>query len=366
MVRTSNSCRNATVRIAATIMIISMAVSGVVSAAPAEQPVSDETMSYTVFAVGDIGLDQLPRPNVNRYQYDKVAALILENDPDAFLMLGDGQHNNGELQDYLDFYDTAFHPLGPVTYPVTGNHDYYVYDDAEGYFDYFGDPENCANSNLVLENDFPDGTHLGYYSFDIGTWHIVALNSHLSHLDFLEGQIDPMEGTPSYQQWKWLEADLASHSEGYTGTIATMHHPLFDWELYYRCEWISWFDLSTQIHLWNVFEEFDVDMVLSGHNHNYQCWAPQTPDGVYDPDGIRQFVVGTGGAYLSGLPTSTTSLDCAGDYPNGIPLSTLENLECAEDEYFGALKLTLDDTGCEYAFISVDGEVIDEGSIICD
>ena len=87
---------------------------------------------------------------------------------------------------------------------------------------------------------------------------------------------------------------------------------------------------------------------------------------MYDPDGIREFVVGTGGAYLSGLPTSTTSMDSAGDYPYGIPLSTLENLEYAEDEYFGALKLTLDDTGCEYAFISVDGDVIDEGSIICD
>jgi len=366
MTRTKDSYRKTTVRIAAAIMIISMTVSGLASTAMAQEQASDEERTYTVFAVGDIGLDQLPRPNVNRYQYDKVANLILENDPDAFLMLGDGQHNNGLLEDYLSYYDTAFRPLGGITYPVTGNHDYYVLDDAEGYFDYFGNPEYCAKWELVLQYDFPDGMHLGYYSFDIGTWHIVALNSHLSHLDFVEGQIDPVDGTPSYQQWKWLEDDLASHSEGYTGTIAMMHHPLFDWELYYRCEWISWFDLSTQIHLWNVFEEFDVDMVLSGHNHNYQRWAPQTPLGVYDADGIREFVVGTGGAYLSGLPTSTTSMDSAGDYPYGIPLSTLENLEYAEDEYFGALKLTLDDTGCEYAFISVDGDVIDEGSIICD
>ena len=144
-----------------------------------------------------------------------------------------------------------------------------------------------------------------------------------------------------------------------------MHHPLYDWELYYRCEWITWFDLSTQLHLWEAFAEYDVDLVLSGHNHNYQRWAPQNPYGVYDPDGMRQFVVGTGGAYLSGLPPET-SLDCTGEYPHGISLSTLENLEFAEDQYFGALRLILSSTGCEFAFIDVDGEVIDEGEILCD
>ena len=349
-------------RIAATFVIISLMVSGFVLAGAPQETKSEV---YTVFAVGDIGLDQLPRPNVNRYQYDKVAALILENDPDAFLMLGDGQHNDGELQDYLKYYDSAFHLLGPITYPVTGNHDYYVSDFAEGYFDYFGDPYNCANYELVLQATDEAGHHLGYYSFDLGDWHIIALNSHLSHMDFEEDQLDPVEGTASWQQWQWLKEDLETHSEGYAGTIALMHHPLYDWELYYRCEWITWFDLSTQLHLWEAFAKYDVDLVLSGHNHNYQRWAPQSPYGAYDPDGMRQFVVGTGGAYLSGLPPET-SLDCTGEYPHGISLSTLENLEFAEDQYFGALRLTLSGSSCEFAFINVDGEVIDEGEILCD
>lgn len=322
-----------------------------------------DPLSYTVFAVGDIGLDQLPRPNENRYQYDKVAQLIFDSDPDAFLMLGDGQHNDGELEDYLSFYDTYFNKLKDLTYPVTGNHDYYVSEVAEGYFDYFGDPAYCDNYDLVLQNHDSLGNPPGYYSFDIGTWHMVALNSYLSHQCTLTEDLLPPEGTPAWIQYQWLKEDLEAHKDGYTGTIAIMHHPLYDWELYYRCEWIAWFDLSTQVHLWELFHEYGVDLVLSGHNHNYQRWGPQDPFGVYDPDGTRQIVAGTGGAYLSLLPPSV-SLDCAGDYPYGIAQETLENLEYCDDDHFGALRLILSDTGCEYAFVTVDGDVLDEGEIL--
>ncbi|MGB2581619.1 MAG: hypothetical protein WBD03_04000, partial [Thermoplasmata archaeon] len=78
--------------VVAALLLVSMTASSLSLAKPAPEP-----KSYTIFAVGDIGLDQLPRPNTNRYQYDKVAGLILDNDPDAFLMLGDGQHNDGEI-----------------------------------------------------------------------------------------------------------------------------------------------------------------------------------------------------------------------------------------------------------------------------
>jgi hypothetical protein len=322
----------------------------------------NEEQTYTVFAVGDIGLDQLPRPNPSRYQYDKVAQLIYDNHPDAFLMLGDGQHNDGELEDYLAYYDTYFRKLKDITYPVTGNHDYYVSDYAEGYFDYFGNPEYCSNYDLVLQHEDSEGNPLGYYSFDIGTWHIVALNSQLARLCNLTEDLLPPEGTPAWQQYEWLRADLESHKDGYSGTIAILHHPLYDWELYYKNEWITWFDLYTQVHMWELFCEYDIDLVLCGHNHNYQRWAPQTPYGIFDPEGVRQFVVGTGGAYLSRFPPEYP-LDQVADYPHGIPLETLQNLEYYNDEYFGAMKLVLSESSCEFTFISVDGEIIDEGVI---
>lgn len=353
-------------RIAATMMIISMAVSGLVSAAPSQQPHSDDTRSYTVFAVGDIGLDQLPRPNVNRYQYDKVAGLILENDPDAFLMLGDGQHNDGEIEDYLAYYDTFFNPLKDITYPVTGNHDYYISDTPEGYLEYFGTLENCAVPDLVLKETY-EGVNLGFYSFDIGSWHIIALNSYLPHQCSLGDDLMPEEGSAAWVQYNWLKEDLEKtySSDEYTGTIAIMHHPLYDWELYYRCEWISWFDLSTQVHMWELFYDYGVEMVLSGHNHNYQRWAPQDPYGNYDPNGVRQFVIGTGGAYLWHFPQETP-LDCAGDYPYGISVETLNNLEYTEGDYFGALDLTLTEEGYEFAFVTVDGDILDKGAVTCD
>lgn len=336
----------------------------VIAEVPPVASADAEEVSYTVFAVGDIGLDQLPRSNKNRYQYDKVAQLIYDNRPDAFLMLGDGQHNDGELEDYLRFYDTYFNKLKDITYPVTGNHDYYASDCAEGYFDYFGDPDYCANYDLVLQHEDGLGNPLGYYSFDIGTWHIVALNSYLPHQCNLTDDLLPLEGTPAWQQYVWLRNDLEAHRDGYTGTIAIMHHPLYDWELYYRCEWITWFDLNTQLHIWELFHEYGVDLVLSGHNHNYQRWAPQDAYGNHDADGVRQMVVGTGGAYLSHFPP-VNPLESVGDYPHGISLDTLRNLECWEDEYFGALRLTLSESGCAYAFITVDGDVIDEGEVVC-
>ena len=358
-------CRSTSIALVATLFIVSMAISGFDIAEQVEgAPPGGDAETYTIFAVGDIGLDQLPRANPGRYQYDKVAQLIYDNSPDAFLMLGDGQHNDGELEDYLAYYDTCFNKLKDITYPVTGNHDYYLTDYAEGYFDYFGNPEYCDNWELVLENADAEGHPLGYYSFDIGTWHIIALNSYLTHQCELTEDLLPVEGSAAWQQYEWLKADLEAHQDGYTGTIATMHHPLYDWELYYKCEWIAWFDLATQVHLWEVFHDYDVDMVLSGHNHNYQRWTSQDPYGNYDPEGVRQFVAGTGGAYLWQFPPENP-LDNVADYPYGISVETLENLKYYDGDHFGALRLVLSDTGYEYAFISVDGEMIDEGEVVC-
>lgn len=320
---------------------------------------------YVVYAVGDIAIDHLPSSSLTRYYYDRVAQFIYEKDAYAFLALGDAQHNDGYLSDYLTYYDPYFSSLGDRTYPTTGNHDYAQSSFAEGYFDYFGDPDHCAASELVLQNRDSDGNPLGFYSFDIGSWHIIALNSYLAHMCNFTSDGLPEVGSGARLQYEWLSADLDALDENeHSGIVTIMHHPLFDWELYYRSNWIGYYDLEPQKHLWDVLYAHGTDMVLSGHNHNYQRWAPMNPDGEYDPDGIRQFVAGTGGSYLWQLP-SENPLGCTGDYPFGIPVETIDNLEHSETEYWGALRLTLMDGSYAYEFVTIDDQVLDSGVVVC-
>ena len=365
MMTLREGCAKTMLCIATALLLLTMTAPGISAETPSQE---SEAWSVSIFAVGDIGLDQLPKNNPNRYQYDKVAELVERNDPDAFFVLGDAQHNEGKLEDYLTRYDVFFHDLGAITYPVTGNHDYYVSDYADGYFGYFGDEDNCANYDLVTQYEDDEGHPLGYYSFDVGPWHVIALNDYLAHqVDEANWTEDglPKEGFPARQQYEWLLDDLEAHSgDEYVGTIAMMHHPLYDWELYYRCEWISWFDLAPQVHLWEALYAYDVNLVLCGHNHNYQKWAPMDPWGAADPDGVRQIVAGTGGAYLWHFPPETP-LDCTGEYPYGLSVDTIGNLECYQGDHFGALELTLTETGYDYAFVTVDDVVFDSGSVVC-
>lgn len=328
----------------------------------AEEAADDQ---YVVYAVGDVAIDHLPSGSPSRYFYDRVADMIYGADADAFLGLGDMQHNDGYLTDYLTYYDPYFHKLMDRTYPTTGNHDYAQSAVAEGYFGYFGNPDHCDQSDLVLSNTDPQGNPLGFYSFDLGSWHIVALNSYLAHqCNFTEDGL-PEVGSGAWLQYEWLMADLAGLDESVCkGVIALMHHPLYDWELYYRCNWIDYYDLDPQRHLWEVLYDNGVDMVLSGHNHNYQRWAPMDPYGNYDSEGVRQFVVGTGGSYLWQFP-SENPLSCTGDYPFGISTDTMANLEFGEDGYWGALRLTLSEDSYTYEFVTIDGEVLDEGVVAC-
>lgn len=349
-----------------TIGLVFMMPAGVLAKDSAYTDIAEEPLdgSYVLYAVGDIAIDHLPSSSPSRYYYDRMAQFIYENDATAFLALGDAQHNDGYLSDYLTYYDPYFHQLGDRTYPTTGNHDYAQSSVAEGYFGYFGDPDNCAASDLVLQNRDTDGNPLGFYSVDIGSWHIVALNSYLAHMCEFTADGLPEVGSGAWFQYEWLKADLAGLDDECTGVMAIMHHPLFDWELYYRCEWIDYYDLDPQKHLWDVLYSHGADMVLSGHNHNYQRWAPMNPDGEYDPDGIRQFVAGTGGSYLWQLP-SENPLGCSGDYPYGIPVETIANLEHAETEYWGALRLTLMEDSYAYEFVTIDDQVLDSGIVDC-
>jgi acid phosphatase type 7 len=232
----------------------------------------------------------------------------------AVLMLGDAQYPDGTLAQFQGSFDPTWGRFKSVMYPSVGNHEYHT-PGAAGYFDYFGAAAGPRDK--------------GYYSFDLGAWHLVALNSNCPEIGGCE------EGSA---QELWLRADLAASSA--SCMLAYWHHPLF----------------SSGAHgsnprmaaIWQTLYDHGVDVVLSGHDHNYQRFAPQTADGVADAQGPREFVVGTGGRSL---------------YPTGPPIA---NEEAQGQDTFGVLKLTLHTTSYEWQFVpETGGAFTDSGSAAC-
>lgn len=311
-------------------LLIASASLGILSlmVAPAFTPTAaaGNAPVYVIGAAGDLTGDHLPWNNVHRGQYDDVSDLAMSMRLDKFLVLGDAQHNWGTLEEYMAYYDSSFGRLKGITAPVTGNHDYYKSATAEGFFDYFGEIAHPP---------------LGYYSFDLGTWHIIALNSELCAPQLTSeaswGWMYYGPGTPEYEaQVSWLQNDLATHPHArYSGTIAFWHHPL---------TYNSWVK-----PLWDLLYQYGTDIVLNGHDHNYQRWAPMDPDMNADAKGIREFVVGTGGYYLN-----------ENYYLKGQsgPPSTYQ---AGQSTDFGLLKLVLRPGSYDFEFWSIDGKVLDSG-----
>ena len=249
---------------------------------------------------------------------EATARLVGRIDGTTVLPLGDQAYPEGTAQDYQECYEPSWGRFKERTRPVPGNHEYDT-PGAEGYFDYFG---KAAGDPAK-----------GYYSFNLGDeWHLVALNSNC-------GEIDGC-GYAS-EQLRWLEADLAANKDK-SCTLAYMHHPRFSSGVKHGgTPWIE--------PLWEALYEGGAEVVLSGHEHNYERFAPQNRGGREDAElGIRQFVVGTGGR---------------GHHPI---LDPIANSEVQNDETHGVLKLTLRPEGYEWRFVPVEGESFsDSGSASC-
>jgi calcineurin-like phosphoesterase family protein len=231
---------------------------------------------------------------------DEATARLLDSLPGTVLALGDIAYRHGSAREFRACYAPSWGRHRARTRPVPGNHEYYVRDAAD-YFAYFGAAAG------------PRGR--GYYSFDVGEWHIVALNSN----------IDVRPGSP---QERWLRADLAAN-ERRRCTLAFFHHARFS----------SGGDhgpVASVDPLWQALYEAGADLILQAHDHLYERLAPLAPDGRSDPErGIRSFVVGTGGAStdLFGRPIHGSEARY-----NGGP---------------GVLKLTLGVDGYAWEFIAV-------------
>jgi acid phosphatase type 7 len=240
------------------------------------------------------------------------------------LTLGDNAYPDGTAEDFRECYEPTWGQFKERTKPIPGNHDYET-EGARGYFDYFG---------VDYFGDAAGSPDEGYYSYELESWHIVALNSNCG-----EGEV---RCGPDSSQRRWLEEDLTANSDEGQCTLAYMHHPRFS---------------SGEEHgstpnvepLWEALYEAGADVVLSGHEHNYERFAPQDPEGRADPQrGIREFVVGSGGM---------------SHYPIVEPIA---NSEVHNDEVYGVLKLTLNPHSYEWQFVPVEGETFsDSGSGRC-
>lgn len=236
---------------------------------------------------------------------------LLDGIPGTVFTTGDNAYMNGTLENFTRCYEPSWGRHRSRTRPTPGNHDYGV-PGAAGYFSYFG------------SNAGPAG--LGYYSYRAGAWHVLALNS----------QVPVGRGSA---QASWVEAELRGNPT--RCALAYFHEPLFG-------SGTNGSD-SRMRDIWRILYEQGVDVVISGHNHSYERFAPQDPDGRLDLQrGIRQFVVGTGGAPVTGFPHAQPNSEATG--------ST-----------WGVLKLTLQSTRYAWEFVSVPSgpRFSDSGSGVC-
>lgn len=236
-------------------------------------------------------------------QATQTAALVLGM-PGEVLTLGDNAYDSGTASEFTNCYGPTWGQFKARTHPSPGNHEY-ITPGASGYFGYF----NVAP----------------YYSFDYGGWHIISLNSEIAHQ---AGSV----------QEQWLRADLAAHPT--TCTLAYWHEPL------YSSGTTNGPDVSVR-PFWQALEQYGADIILNGHEHNYERFGLQTSAGVASATGIREFIVGTGGSSL---------------YPFGTPAA---NSQFRLNTTRGVLKLGLQASGYTWQFVGVGGAVLDSGSSLC-
>jgi Bacterial Ig-like domain/Calcineurin-like phosphoesterase len=233
--------------------------------------------------------------------------------------IGDNAYESGTASEFANCYEPSWGRHKAITRPTLGNHEYYSpTNDASGYFGYFGAAAGDPSK--------------GYYSYDLGEWHMVALNSMCEQVGGCDDTSPMVE---------WLKQDLATYPN--TCTLAYFHHPLFSSGPLSGAG-------SKMKPSWEVLYAANADVVLSGHFHNYERFAPQTPEGVADPaQGIREFVVGTGGYSLNTFK------------------SVQANSEVRYASSYGVLKLTLHPSSYDWQFVTAPGgTVADSGTASCD
>jgi hypothetical protein len=295
------------------VLALALISASVIAVAARPDRAAGQVSGGVLLAAGDIPTCSDGRPNPNA----AATAAIIGASSGHVAPLGDLADNQGAAADYTNCYGPTWGQYKSRTRPAVGNHDYMT-PGAGSYFSYWGTAAGPAGK--------------GYYSYTLGSWHIVVLNANCSLVPGGCGSGSPQE--------RWLRADLAAHPA--LCTLAYWHQPLFT---------------SGSVHpgdtavrpFWQDLYSAGAEIVLSGHNHQYERFAPQTATGAADPaKGIREFVVGTGGAP---------------HYPFGSPKP---NSQVRNSTTFGVLKLTLNPGSFSWKFLPVAGQSFtDSGTGTC-
>ncbi len=325
--------------------------------------------------------------NQNLYASQAATANQIETmKPDLLALVGDEQYQVGQYSDFENSYETTYGAFKFITRPAPGNHEFYTEHGAigvagYGYFSYFNGVQHNADGTMMtatiannpdtggtftqpvpysngqaghfeqtggLGNTLPAGGAVGvgdgWYSYNLGSWHLISLN--------IECETQP-GGCSTTGSWfaaelEWLKKDLdENHS---ACTLAYWHQPTYS-----PANGISEEGITAQA-FWQLLYEHGADLVLNGHDHLYGRYRPLDPSGNYDPkNGIREFVVGTGGETLDTVvtaPVTSGTNETNMEDPTGNTNFNSLNLEASSGEFWGVMALRLDDNGYRWDFES--------------
>jgi hypothetical protein len=248
---------------------------------------------------------------------DEATATVLDGIAGTVFTLGDNAYSSGTVTEFTNCYQPSWGRHKARTRPSPGNHEYNT-TNATGYYEYFGSAAGDPSK--------------GYYSYDLGDWHIVVLNSNLMCSVVACGAGSVQE--------QWLRADLSASTKACT--LAYWHHPRFN-------SGASHGNTPEVAALWNALYDHGAEIILNGHEHVYERFAPQTPNAVASATGIRQFTVGTGGV---------------GHY--NFKATPEPNSEVRNNTAFGVLKLSLYAGGYQWQFVPAAGSSFtDSGTGTC-
>lgn len=288
-------------------MVPVLGVPGCTQQSGEHQQLSDPVIA----AAGDIACEPGGEITELSCQQKATSELLLRRPLAAVLTLGDEQYVEGRLKNFQTQYGPTWGRVLPITHPAPGNHEYKS--GGDGFFQYFG-----AAAGDPLRS---------YYSFEVGDWHVIALNSECASAGGCG------KGTA---QERWLRSDLRAHPT--LCTLAFWHQPRFSSG--------GHGDNAAYQTFWEDLQAAGAELVLNGHDHDYERFAPQTPGRAPAADGIREFVVGTGGKNLRapGAPKANSEVRAA---------------------TFGVLELTLRSDSYDWEFVPIAGSFTDRGHTRC-